>query len=258
LTNGGNLAYSTRIGFESVGQFLRDVTMNSLFRSLLAVAAGAVIIPSAQAGVITIGWTTFSGSGPYSGTSSDANVSATLSTAAGNGGGWAGQASGGDPGGYLKFTGKGSQANGASIQFVLTVKAGYTVTLNNLSFNYDPSGGSTPQTVTWTWTGQSGGGVTSSPNMSTVNGWNSTAPVLSFGDTGITLSGGQQITITGVLGGGTGGNSAGSGNIGFDNFTFSGGVSAVPEPVHYALGIFGLVFVGTSAGRWYCGRMKRA
>jgi hypothetical protein len=35
-------------------------------------------------------------------------------------------------------------------------------------------------------------------------------------------------------------------------------LSAVPEPVHYALAIFGLIFVSTGVGRWYHGRMKRA
>ena len=35
-------------------------------------------------------------------------------------------------------------------------------------------------------------------------------------------------------------------------------VSVIPEPVHYALAVFGVIFVSTGVGRWYHGRMKRA
>lgn len=42
--------------------------------------------------------------------------------------------------------------------------------------------------------------------------------------------------------------------VDFDNIS----ITAVPEPVHYALAVFGLLFVSTGVGRWYHERVKRA
>jgi hypothetical protein len=47
-----------------------------------------------------------------------------------------------------------------------------------------------------------------------------------------------------------------SGQTRFDNFTLNGSVVPVPEPVHYALGIFGLGFAGFRVRRHYCARRR--
>ena len=48
----------------------------------------------------------------------------------------------------------------------------------------------------------------------------------------------------------------GSSETRFDNFTLNGLVVAVPEPVHYALGIFGLGFAGFRVRRHYRARRR--
>ncbi len=48
----------------------------------------------------------------------------------------------------------------------------------------------------------------------------------------------------------------GSSETRFDNFTLNGLVVAVPEPVHYALGIFGLGFAGFRIRRHYRARRR--
>jgi hypothetical protein len=48
----------------------------------------------------------------------------------------------------------------------------------------------------------------------------------------------------------------GSSQTRFDNFTLNGLVVAVPEPVHYALGIFGLGFAGFRVRRHYRARRR--
>jgi hypothetical protein len=50
----------------------------------------------------------------------------------------------------------------------------------------------------------------------------------------------------------------GSSETRFDNFTLNGLVVAVPEPVHYALGIFGLGFAGFRVRRHYQARRRIA
>jgi hypothetical protein len=45
-------------------------------------------------------------------------------------------------------------------------------------------------------------------------------------------------------------NADGSQWLQFDNVAVNGSVTAVPEPVHYALGVFGLMFVGLRGGRF--------
>jgi hypothetical protein len=44
----------------------------------------------------------------------------------------------------------------------------------------------------------------------------------------------------------------------FDNVALNGTVAPVPEPINYALAVFGLVFAGGSAGRFYLGRRRSA
>lgn len=50
----------------------------------------------------------------------------------------------------------------------------------------------------------------------------------------------------------------GSGEMRFDNVTLNGLVVAVPEPVHFALGIFGLGFAGLRVRRHYRARRRIA
>ena len=73
--------------------------------------------------------------------------------------------------------------------------------------------------------------------------------------TGISVSAGQTLELQFLMTE-TGGAHASS--ITFDTLDVSAtGIVPVPEPVHYALAVFGLVFVSTGVGRWYHGRAKR-
>jgi hypothetical protein len=103
-----------------------------------------------------------------------------------------------------------------------------------------------PTSITWAVSGTGSSGSIGTTTLSGT-GWTSVNLTLnSLATTGTTL------TLTGTFAAGGGNGTAGS--IGFDDIQ----VTAVPEPINYALALFGLVFVGGSAGRFYLGRRRSA
>jgi len=166
-----------------------------------------------------------------------------------NGGAISRGPSGGNPGGRLQIAGQGIEVNGSVLTFTLT--AGASFAFSNLSFDYTRTDViKSPNTITWTYS--INGGAQQSLGSSTLSGhdtWNNDSVSLSS----VTLGSGQTLSLVGTLSGGTSGN----GTLMFDNFNFSSGVTPVPEPIHHAMGIFGLIFIGTGAGRFYLARLRR-
>jgi hypothetical protein len=62
----------------------------------------------------------------------------------------------------------------------------------------------------------------------------------------LSLTPSQSFTLTGIFAGGAPETSA---DIFFDNFVFEGNVTPIPEPVHYAMILFGLIAGGVGITR---------
>lgn len=123
-----------------------------------------------------------------------------------------------------------------TIDVLLTLSAGYTFT---------------GITTTFTVTGTAGNIVTfSSPTGGplTLTGGSATASGYSFPD--ILTSGGTTLNYTVTA------NTPTAGDLTFSGISVSGTITAVPEPVNYALAGFGLIFVGGGAGRFYLARRR--
>src|SRR5262249_36812845 len=137
------------------------------------------------------------------------------------------------------------------LTFTLTASgANFNFANSTLTFSYNRGGNEAPTGINWSYTISGGGGGANSLAPSTLTGtgaWNSTSVDFSS----FTLPNTRTLTITGTL---TGGTSGGTGDLSFDNFA----VNVVPEPVHIALGIFGLLFLGTGLCRLYMVRIRRA
>ena len=209
---------------------------------------GLVVSQSALAGVSTWDFTGNTGTGPWGPNSPDSYLtSASLAVASPNGGTISVRSTGGNPTYYLSIAGTAPGVGGSTLAF--TLQAAAATSFTTLAFDYDPLGTKPPLAINWTWNISGGGsGSLGSEIITGPAGWNGASLSLS----GISaLSAGQTLTITGSLVGQSGlGN---TGDIGFDNFA----ITAVPEPVHYSLGVFGLIFAGTGVGRWYQVRAKR-
>jgi hypothetical protein len=72
----------------------------------------------------------------------------------------------------------------------------------------------------------------------------------------ITLASGQTLTVVGTLVGGTPPSGSNTGDLSFDNIAFN--ASPVPEPTHFAMGVFGLIFLAAGIGRNCLARFRRA
>lgn len=210
---------------------------------------------SSQGGVIA-NWDfdtppTYTGVVPYAANSLDpANLlRATLTTVIAPHSDSTTGAGAGNPGTALQFitkaNGNGKEVNGCS--FVLTLTTPTSVSLSSFSITYDylatDVGGSGAQND-WTVSGGSGFSAQST-TISQDGNWHT----ITVNFTGGTVAANSTITFTDTLSSYATGNSF---IAAFDNIQ----VSAVPEPVNVALGIFGLGAVGAGAGRRLYLRMR--
>ena len=218
--------------------------------TLCAFTAACVLSAySSKAALTTATWgfTGQTGAGPYAGTIGGGTLLSSPSlTYAGGGTPTIASAAGftGAGDNYLLITGKGTQVNGSTLAFTLTPSSG--IQLTTLTFNYDPIGATSATGISWAVSGGASGTITSS-TLTQDTGW-ATAGTVDL--SGLSFTSGS-FTITGTLTGATG-NANGSGVIRFDNFA----ITAVPEPINYALAGFGFLFVGGSAGRFYLARRR--
>jgi hypothetical protein len=142
--------------------------------------------------------------------------------------------------GFLGLFPAGQSVNGSVFTFTLTA-SGASFPLGSIDFSYNRNDAiKSPNTINWSYnvTGPGGGSGSGSSAMTDTGIWSSS----SFGFSGVTLNSGQTFTLAGTLAGGGNGN---GGFIEFDNFV----IAAVPEPVHVAMALFGVIFLGFTAGR---------
>jgi len=152
----------------------------------------------------------------------------------------------------LQFTaqnGNGKSVNGSSFVLSLTIPAGVS-SISSITIHYDYLATSGAGTALNTWTLS---GVTGSQTAAITQntGWNSATVTFS----GLSLGAGT-ITLTDALSGYAAGN---ANNIaGFDNISFDvSGPTLVPEPITYAMALFGLIFVSGGVGRYYIGNARQ-
>jgi hypothetical protein len=142
---------------------------------------------------------------------------------------------------------------GGNGQFTLTLTVASTVqSLTLTDLGYVASDGGKSGTVAWSYTKNSG---TSVPiGSDTIPVANLPWTVFSHSP-GISLTGGDVVTFTALING-----DFNPGNrIQFDNIDLVySSLVEVPEPVHYALAAFGLVFVGVRAGRRFLVHRRQA
>jgi hypothetical protein len=192
-------------------------------------AACLLSVSSAQAGIV---WD--SGTGPV-----NPPISSGSATAA-NAGGSATTISG------LTFSvnGNASKFDGAIVTVTITAATGYN--LNGLTANF--SIGTFTSISSMTVTPSGSGYVSGGPFTITSSG--STVYTTSMAN----LTSGNSESLIFTLGGALGGS---SGSFGFSDININA-TSVVPEPITYALAVFGLIFVGGSAGRFYLARRRPA
>jgi hypothetical protein len=214
---------------------LSRLGVGAVLPALLVFAAACILsVSSAQADVT--GWDftgmSYSGQGAYSATSGSDFTSASLAVS-GNSTHFVNES------GNLQTSYLDNRNN--TLTFTLTSSSTITLTSLTYSYNYDDTG--TPGTTTIVWTL---GTFTSSGSENVINDGNSSGSIdLSAAGANAT---GTTFTLTGTQTGVPGV----SGNIDFSNFS----ITAVPEPVNFALAGFGLLFVGGSAGRFYLARRR--
>jgi hypothetical protein len=234
-----------------------------LLRFLLALVISGAFCCRALAGLVITdaavwnfdGTTPYNGTTPYAANSLNATVfnsgsmSVVHATQKNNQG-----AGAGDSGGVaLQFTANNKPSkNVNNCYFTMTFTVAANVTdFNSITITYNYRATSSTRSGalnTWTLGGAASGSQT--VNITQNGNWN-TATV-DF--TGLTLAGGDTFTITDRLTG----YANGAGNFaGFDNISFTvdpalpGGITPVPEPITYALPLFGLMFIGIAIGRRY-------
>jgi hypothetical protein len=140
-----------------------------------------------------------------------------------------------------------SSTPSANFTFALN-SSGSTLNLTQLVYHYSSSDNS--GSIDWNLNGYDLGSTaisSGSPAMIDLTKANGDATGTSF-------------TLVGTLTGRTLGNpdtGANGPGLSFTDFSITA-VTAVPEPVNYALAGFGLLFVGGSAGRYYLARRRSA
>ena len=221
-----------------------------MHRRILVLAAGVLSLvasQSAQAALIA-GWnfgTTASGPlNNYAASSWDTGISGTpgLTTSGGSitptvmGGalnyGWGNGAAGG--------------LNGCTFILTLTASGAFDYSGLSVTFGFNPGNKLTALAGQWSYqiNGEGYASIGSSINLA-AGGTPSTDL------TGITLSAGQTLELQFVLSG-PAVSDHGHSFLTFDNLNANAaGITPVPEPVHYALAVFGVIFVSTGVGRWY-------
>jgi len=218
---------------------------NSLFCLAAALAILACASQSANAALAT--WS-FGGTGSDTTNPFDADTgtrdaflsSATLNFPSRTGVTLSVPSSGGQSGGYLSLVGNAQNIGGQTFTFTLQASGG-DVTLNSLTFFYQAPGGKPPTSITWV------ASIGSNPSATTLTAganWNNQATV-NFSS--VQILSGNSFTLTGTI---VDASSGSGGDIFFDTINFNGSSTpAVPEPAHYALALFGVAFVGTTAAR---------
>ena len=226
--------------------------------SLFAIAICAVGAIQARAAVITgaADWNFGTSQYTTAPTLNPAVFSAAatpfFSAASKNGSAGATAVNGGDGNsGYgFVFTAAGHKSlseSGGAGSFVLSLKvaSGVTSPITSIIINYNYLSDTQPGQVVWTTSAVvGGGGQTRTISQTSGTTWNS--GFVSY--SGLSLSAGSTYTFTMTLAG----FSANGGSCAFDNISIdAGGPSLVPEPIAYALPLFGLIFIGGTAGRFY-------
>jgi hypothetical protein len=229
--------------------------MNYTFKFLLAVAVGVLVSSPASGALATWDFAT-AVSGPLS---NYAPSSTGLDTVHISNPGLS--SSGGAiipsvASGVLTYEAKNQQLatdlNGANLVLSITLTTGSSISGLSTSYSIANSKKFTSATGTWSY------------RIGSTGAWNQlgtdsiTSSQTSYADTWFTLptvTSGQtlqfQFTLTNVMG------ENGSSSLSFDNFSI-GATQVVPEPIAFALPIFGLVFIGGTAGKYYLGRKKAA
>jgi hypothetical protein len=240
--------------------------MKKTLGSLFTIVACALVSSQARAAVYAT-WdydsgTAYAGTTPYAANTLNSTVfsagsmsSVTLGNAASQGAG------GGDASTTaLTFTsptttGSGSRnVNGAT--FVLSLRTSSQVSvLADFVITYRCLSSQTDANVVnaWTLAGASTGNGTVNGSI-TKNGpgvWDSVTVTFS----GVTVGANTTFTLTDALSGYA--NNPG-GFASFDNVSFDAAFTQVPEPVQYALPLFGLIFVGARVRRYCLVRFGRA
>ena len=142
--------------------------------------------------------------------------------------------------------------NGSSFVLQLQVASGVSsVSQIKINYNYLATTYTSGSAVN-TWT-LSANGFQQTASITQDGNWDSTSVTFS----GLNLTGGSTFNFTDALSSYASGNgfTAGFDNISFD-VTYT--LTSVPEPTTYALPLFGLLFLGGTAGRRYLGRLRKA
>jgi len=219
--------------------------------NLIAVAACVLCLSSAKAGVIA-DWNFNSlGSGtPPSSINADTFNSSLVNATPSITATAAGQVSlaryspGAGSSGYALEWTSASHGNqlgtAANASFIIQLKAISTLSSLAVNFNGLYTGG-TALASYWSYNINTGTvGTYSTPVTENLSSTWASTPYNPF--SGLTLTSGQTLDIQVTFS--AGGNPAG---IAFDDVV----ITAVPEPINYALACFGLLFVGGSIGRFY-------
>jgi hypothetical protein len=137
--------------------------------------------------------------------------------------------------------------------FTVTASSGYQLNLNGFTLTFDAQnldGDKGKQTANWA--------VRTSLDNFNANVGNGTFKEKTFTTETTTFNGATFNGLTSFEVRVYMWDPRGSSETRFDNFTLNGLVVAVPEPVHYALGIFGLGFAGFRVRRHYQARRRIA
>ena len=170
----------------------------------------------------------------------------------GSGAGFSGTAFKGDVAlTFIAQSGSGSSVNNSF--FTLTLKS--AVPLGVFSISYDAEaakiGNSGFPTGTSSWSYSiNGGSFVNGPTATVPEDGNFHGTTVTF--SGLTINANDTIVFKDTLSGYASGNHNGAS---FDNIAVNG-ITAVPEPVHYALAAFGLIFVGIRASRFFLPRTR--
>jgi hypothetical protein len=190
-------------------------------------AACVLSVSSAQAATT---FSTFNANGSSTASSSDFSDSATLGAPSGT------DTVLGSGGSSLLITDNHLGGGGSStLTFTLDNTAGGNVNLASLQYAYSASVNGSA-TISWSLNTVSAGSqvVFNGAKTDTIN------------LVGV-VPDNSVFTLVGTLTG-----TANANNINFSSFS----ITAVPEPINYALAGFGLIFVGVGAGRFYLGRRR--
>jgi hypothetical protein len=201
---------------------------------------GIFLLASDQTHGAVAQWTFDSGdtSNPYNATTLNSFVtSGSLNVAPASGSTITHISTGGNPSGRIAITGNGQNVVGSTLTFTLNT-SGATFNFSTFTFDYNRADTlKSPTGISWSYN-ISGGGGSGSLTATTLSstGWQGASVDLSA----INLNDGQNLTLVATL---TGSGSGNPGDLSFDNLNFNATVTPVPEPVHAAMLVFGLVFL---------------